>query len=62
MRDWSNGDDFSQASRSKRVLSSGVTCGLIGEVEVVAAARQWSLMYYSRDRGSGDSENDGCSG
>ena len=38
--------DFSQKSRSKRLLSDGAICGLIGEVEaVVAAARQWSLMY-----------------
>ena len=58
---WSDGDKFSQASRSKKVLSGGVTCGLIKEAEVVGVARQWSLMYCSRD-GSGDSDNDGYSG
>lgn len=39
-REWSNEDDFSQASRSERVLSNGATYGLIGEAEVVVAARQ----------------------
>ena len=41
----SDEDDFSQNGRSERFLSDGVICGLIGEAEVVVAARQWSLMY-----------------
>ena len=61
-REWFDEDDFSQASRSKSVLSDGATCGLIGEAEAVVAARQWSLMYYSHDGSSGDADNDGCSG
>ena len=36
---------FSQNGRSKRFLSDGVICGLIGEAEAVVEARQWSLMY-----------------
>ena len=36
---------FSQKGRSKRLLSDGAICGLIGEAEVVMVARQWSLMY-----------------
>ena len=36
---------FSQKGKSERLLSNGAICGLIGEVEVVVATRQWSLMY-----------------
>ena len=32
-------DDFSQKSRSERVLSDGTIFGLIGEAEAVVAAR-----------------------
>ena len=41
----SDKDEISQKGRSERFLSDGVICGLIGEVEAVVAARQWSLMY-----------------
>ena len=34
---------FSQKDRSERLLFDGAICGLIGEAEVVAAARQLSL-------------------
>ena len=61
-REWFNGDEVSQASKSERVLFGGATCGLIGEAEAVVAVRQWSFMYCSRGGGSGNSENDGCSG
>ena len=44
--EWFDEDDFSQKSRSERVLSDGAICGLIGEGEaMVATARQWSLIY-----------------
>ena len=62
VREWFDEDDFSQVSRLESVLSDGTTCGLIGEVEVVVAARQWSLMYYSRSGGSSDADNDDFSG
>ena len=45
----------------QRVLSSGVTYGLVGEAEAVVAARQWSLMYCNCG-GSGDFDNDDYSG
>ena len=32
-------DDISQKGRSERLLSDGAICGMIGEVEVVVAAR-----------------------
>ena len=41
----SDEDDISQRGKSKRLLSDGAICGLIGEAEAVMAARQWSLMY-----------------
>ena len=41
----SDEDENSQKGRSVRVRSDDVICGLIGEVEAVVAARQWSLMY-----------------
>ena len=44
-RGMSDEDEISQNGRSERFLSNGVICGLIGEVEAVVAARQWSLMY-----------------
>ena len=44
-RGWSDEDEISQKGRSERFLSDSVICGLIGEAEAVAAARQWSLMY-----------------
>ena len=50
---------FHQADQ--RVLSSGVTYGLVGEAEAVVAARQWSLMYCNCG-GSGDFDNDDYSG
>ena len=53
---------FSQKDRSERLLSNGAICGLIGEAEVVAAARQWSLMYWSHNGGSGAAHNNGCNG
>ena len=53
---------FSQKDRSERLLSDGAICGLIGEAEVVAAARQWSLMYWSHGGGSGAAHNNGCNG
>lgn len=49
--EWSDKDDFSQASKSERVLSNGATCGLIGEMVV---AMQWPLIYCSRGEGSDD--------
>ena len=54
--------DFSQKSRSKRLLSDGAICGLIGEAKVVAVARQWSLMYWSHNGGNGAAHNNGYSG
>ena len=54
-------EDFSQKSRSERVLSDGTICGLIREAETVVAVRQWSLMYCSRGGGSGAAHND-CNG
>ena len=44
-RERSDEDDISQRGRLERLLSDGAICGLIGEVEAVVAARQWSLMY-----------------
>ena len=41
----SDEDENSKKGRSVRVRSDDVICGLIGEVEAVVAARQWSLMY-----------------
>ena len=38
-REGSDEDNFSQKSRSERVLSDGAICGLIGEAEAVVAAR-----------------------
>ena len=55
-------DDFSQASKSKRVISDGAICGLIREAEVMVATRQWSFMYCSRGGGSGAADNNGYSG
>ena len=49
----SDEDESSQKGRSERVLSNDAICGLIGEAEAVVAARQWSLMYWSRGKGSG---------
>ena len=56
----SDEDDISQKGRSERLLSDGVICGLIEEAEAVVAARQWSLMYWSHDGGSGAAHNNGC--
>ena len=56
----SDEDEISQKGRSERFLSDGVICGLIGEAEVVVAARQWSLMYRSRGGGSGAAHNNSC--
>ena len=56
----SDEDDISQKGRSERLLSDGVICGLIGEAKAVVAARQWSLMYWSHDGGSGTAHNNGC--
>jgi len=53
---------FSQKGRSERLLSVSAICGLIGGVEVVVAARQWSLLYWSCSGGSGAAHNNGCSG
>ena len=53
---------FSHKGKLERLLSNGAICGLIGEVEVVVAAKQWSLMYWSRGGGSGATHNNGCSG
>ena len=58
----SDEDNFSQKSRSERVLSDGTICGLIGEAVAVVVARQWSLMYCSRGGGSGAADNNGYSG
>ena len=44
---------FSQKGRSERLLSNDAICGLIGEAEAVVAARQWSLIHWSRGEGSG---------
>jgi len=61
--EWFDEDNFfSQPSRLEGFLSNGVSCDLIGEAEAVVAARQWSLMYYSHGGGSGDSDDDDCSG
>ena len=61
--EWFDEDDFSQKSRSERVLSDGAICGLIGEGEaMVVSARQWSLMYLSCGGGSGFAHNDDHSG
>ena len=60
-REWSKEDNFSQASKSERVLFDGATSGSIREAKVMVAARQWTLMYYSRGRGNSDTNNDGCS-
>ena len=60
-RERSDEDDFSQKSKSNRLLSDGAICGLIGEAEVVVAARQWSLMHWSRGGGNGATHNNGCS-
>ena len=49
----SDEDEISQKGRSERLLSNDAICGLIGEVEAVVAARQWSLMHWSRGEGSG---------
>ena len=38
--EWSNGNEVSQASRSKRVLSGEATYGMIEEAEAMVAARQ----------------------
>ena len=54
-------DNFSQKSRLDKVLSDGAICGLIREAEVVVAARQWSLMHWSRGGGNGATHNNGCS-
>ena len=56
----SDEDDTSQRGRSKRLLSDGTLCGLIGEAEAVVAARQWPLMYWSCGGGSGAVHNNGC--
>ena len=56
----SDEDEISQKGRAERFLSDGVICGLIGEAEAVVAARQWSLMYWSRGGGSGAAHNNGC--
>ena len=52
-RGGSDEDEISQNGRSERLLSNDAVCGLIGEAEAVVAARQWSLMYWSRGEGSG---------
>ena len=49
-----------QKGRSERLLSNDAICGLIGEVEAVVAARQWSLMYWSRSGGSGAAHKNDC--
>ena len=56
----SDEDDVSQKGRLERLLSNGAICGLIGEAEVMVAARQWSLMYWSRGGGSGAAYKNGC--
>ena len=56
----SNEDEISQKGRSERFLSHSVICGLIREAEAVVAARQWSLMYWSHDGGSGAAHSNGC--
>jgi len=61
-RERSDEDDFSQKSRSERLLFDGAICGLIGEVEVVVATRQWCLMCWSCGGGSGATHNNGCNG
>ena len=55
-------DEISQISRSKRLLSNDAICGLIGEAEAVVAARQWSLMYWSRGEGNSAAHKNGCRG
>ena len=44
----SDEDEISQKGRSERLLSNDAICGLIGEAEAVLAARQLSVMYWSR--------------
>ena len=49
----SDEDEILQKGRSEILLSNDAICGLIGEAEAVVAARQWSLMHWSRGEGSG---------
>ena len=49
----SDEDEILQNGRSERLLSNDAICGLIGDAEAAVAARQWSLMYWSRGEGSG---------
>ena len=61
-RGGSDEDEILQKGRSERLLSNDAICGLIGEAEAVVAARQWSLMYWSHDEGSGAAHKNGCRG
>ena len=58
----SDEDEISQNGRSERLLSNDAICGLIGEAEAVVAARQWSLMYWSRGEVSGAAHKNGYRG
>ena len=58
----SDEDAISQKGKSERLLSNDAICGLIGEAEAVVAARQWSLMYWSRGEGSDAAHKNGCRG
>ena len=58
----SDEDEILQKGRSEILLSNDAICGLIGEAEVVVAARQWSLMYWSRGEGSDAAHKNGCRG
>ena len=62
-RERSDDDNFLQAIRLESVLFDGAICGLIREVEVMVAARQWSLMNCSHSGGcSGAANNDDRNG
>ena len=61
-RGGSDEEEISQKGRSERLLSNDAICGLIGEAKAVVAARQWSLMHWSRDEGSGAAHKNGYRG